>query len=79
MNKFWEWMTAIGIYDNEHDECRLPDGGSGILTNQMLIGYMIEYLLESGYFLPLIINETIEQYYDRLSERIEKIERGDMK
>jgi len=78
MNKFWKWMekNRYGMYlPNEpyHDGVILARSASNptahvFPTKQMLTGYMIEYLGE----FPWVSFETIDSYYERLKDEIER-------
>jgi len=85
MKKFWNWMKEKEYggqisynYDkdrkyinNETQQTRLE-----LPTKQMLIGYMIEYLLTKHIFVGMPSNSdkdrSIEDYYKVLQEEIEK-------
>ena len=75
MNKFWEWMKEHPHYDM-YGVFSLY--GKKQLSSTMLIGYMIEYLSDKGVFdcsiecdMSTSRNESIDDYYDRLKQKIE--------
>ena len=80
MNKFMIWMKDKGYLDTDFKDMRLIDGIYGI-TNQMIIGYMIEYINETMDKVLLIdmdksfefsfVCESISEYYDILRRIIE--------
>ncbi len=51
MNRFWEWMQLKNYYEGDKDNYAywILDGeyNFSIPTEQMLIGYMIEYLIDT--------------------------------
>ena len=91
MNDFWEWMeekkygerelvganTYYWLFQHQrHSNCSVSIKS----TNQMLIGYMMEYLREvKG---KIILNTggraTINDVYDRYIKDIDKIERENL-
>jgi abortive infection bacteriophage resistance protein len=88
MKKFWQWMDKKGHgcfvdsifmlkwkYKLFNKKC---EGIANEPSKQMLIGYMIEYLCEMNYCVPLFEMDevgnygTMEQYYERLKQKIEE-------
>lgn len=78
MKEFWDWMKKNGygyeemyiqILDYSDNFCEMP--------KQMLIGYMIEYLLTKNTYCKIGTNEheeeNIDQYYNRLIKWIENL------
>lgn len=69
MDKFWKWME-----EKEYGKYDKPE----LLPNQMLIGYMIEYITEKTTYynacksLPYVYN-NIDSIYEKLKEQIEEI------
>ena len=83
MDKFWKWMEEreYGYIEDlghrKRDILCIPGKIyiTGIEpTKQMLIGYMIEYLVrQQGVGVAIAIRgETIESYHDRLVDEIER-------
>lgn len=77
MNKFWEWMKEKKYAIENCGYCIINnDTGTFIhSTKQMLIGYMIEYILAKapGEWSYMIIGKSIEDIYNLCTERIEQI------
>ena len=79
MKKFWEWMERNNFCHSLIDGRAIKTKYEKIVipTKQMLIGYMIEYLLiKKNIFIgmPLINNNllSVEDYYNILKKEIEK-------
>jgi len=65
MDKFWKWIgDEHGLIKENFDED---------LSQQMLIGYMIEYLKDSDF--PLEFNVTDDDLYQKLENAIFFIEK----
>ena len=88
MNDFWEWMekneygereiTGVRKYFWIHQQHKHGRGRSSIkATNQMLIGYMMEYLrrVKGKIILNTGGKASIEDVYDQYVKDIEKLER----
>lgn len=79
MDKFWKWMEGKEIYYRDSDECRFECGCKGILSEQMIIGYMIEYLFDTGNahiidLIPIRMNDfKTDNYYAWLKNFVEAI------
>jgi predicted DNA-binding transcriptional regulator len=87
MNKFYDWFEHKGykkIFDTTTcRECQKEYLQSHWMTDQMLIGYMQEYLMEVHNifvdfpFSPFHPNEkyTITDYYNRIVEEIKRLDK----
>ena len=82
MNKFWDWMGKKGykkIFDTTVcRECQKKYLQSKWVTDQMLIGYMIEYLKEVyNIFIGWLYKSgslvTIQTYYQHLVNNIQEL------
>ena len=74
MNKFWNWLD-IKEYGQVIRGGKLYDDEKMLIrpTKQMLIGYMIEYLIKNNIGLPRdMIN--IDEIYKDLKKQIEEME-----
>jgi hypothetical protein len=82
MDKFWEWMEENGYatdetYDKSWCLSDEPNSeGAFKPKKQMLIGYMIEYLIENHKALTTLnlIEKDINVLYDLLVQEIEELE-----
>ncbi len=87
MNDFWEWMekkkygecesignrTIYWLFQHQrHSNCTV----SIKATNQMLIGYMMEYLREKEGFISG--ERAVDNVYDDYVKEIEKVERENL-
>lgn len=80
MDKFWKWMAEEEYgWENSNGNhviwMKNQDGqnqNAGFPTKQMLIGYMIEYLIKKGISLESA-QVDIELYYNYLKQQIETI------
>ncbi|KKL04473.1 hypothetical protein LCGC14_2615690 [marine sediment metagenome] len=72
MNDFWEWMEK-----NKYGKYGYVKGTSIKPPNQMLIGYMMEYLREENGMLFLNTSGTasINTVYEQYVKDVEKVER----
>ncbi len=80
MNKFVIWMKYKGYLDIDFKDLRITDDIIGI-SNQMIIGYMIEYInetIDKGVLIDMdmsfefsFVGESISEYYDILREIID--------
>ena len=90
METFWKWMfnKRYYLYWKKKGINQLQDRNNDIInpTEQMLVGYKIEYLIEKGVFVCMIgadknrrdngyFFETIEEYSNRLSTKIIEIDK----
>jgi hypothetical protein len=85
MKKFWKWMVEKGYGHIENDlakTCKLITHNEKYLdriivefSKQMLVGYMVQYLLEVHRWIAVMNNgyESIEHYYDILKQKIEEL------
>ena len=48
MDKFYKWMESNGYADTYYTVSKDGDVTEHLLSKQMLIGYMREYLIENG-------------------------------
>ena len=69
MDKFWNWMFSkeycVDAYGGTGVERKgagayIPGSGMANFTNQMIIGYMSEFLLEHKYLPEVIIDKSID-------------------
>ena len=75
MDKFWGWMYKKNYAFNDKSNWLFDERGlSTIPTKQMLIGYMIEYLIEDRILgngmLVFHIGHTIEEIFETLKKII---------
>lgn len=72
MNKFWEWMKQKGYGGKNDDNYKFDP------PKQMIIGYMIEYIIEKdiekssdtmGHY--LILYKSIDAMYEKLKNIID--------
>ena len=77
MNKFWQWMEEKGycLEINVKDRIWISstDYEEIEFTEQMLIGYMIEYLTKEQKRYVLKTNVSINENYLRLESKIENM------
>lgn len=83
MNKFWKWMEKKGykgIFDTTIcRECQKKWLHSELITDQMLIGYMLEYLYEKGIDVELWIPNNqkdsggIKKLFEELEDEIKEM------
>lgn len=90
MKEFWKWMekkeyaTDIEVFEGETMGLVLDMNGDGcVLTIQMEIGYMIEYLMENSIAVGIgtkhkinnsdSVVESIEEYHDRLIKEVKRV------
>jgi hypothetical protein len=79
MDKFWEWMKEKNYKGSFREKSlSLMDRGWTYPSKQMLIGYMIEYLVEHGNNVILTSCQNIEGIYDFYERQINKIELEDL-
>jgi len=72
MNKFFEWMKYKEYITDLYYKLEYEP------TNQMLVGYMFEYLMERYKNLEnvdMCIGGTIEEFYDNLKRNIEELDK----
>ena len=79
MSDFWEWMEKKGYGEKNGEQILIYDAEDllGVPTNQMLIGYMMEYLREEKGMLFLNTSGTasINTVYEQYVKDVEKVER----
>ena len=75
MNDFWEWMEK-----NKYGKYGYVKGTSIKPPNQMLIGYMMEYLRETEGMIILRVGgrASIKDVYEGYVKDIEKVERENL-
>jgi len=81
MKTFWAWMQyKCYSYSDEDDIGYIQINGrdSFVLTHQMLVGYMFEYLMErykDAVEVDLGIGSNIEEFYESLKKNILELDR----
>jgi hypothetical protein len=79
MNKFWEWMQDKNYgekFGYDENDCDIWHGFLAIdnPTNQMLLGYMLEYLEEvNPEGIHKIEYNDFEQLCEEIKKRVEEI------